>query len=323
MNEDFLAELGALALGNRLKRLADRLIQDSSQVYRSDSAGFEPRWFPVFMYLYRRGPTSITGLARALGVSHPGINKVANELIEAKLAAPYRDRSDKRKRVLALTSIGREKYQQLEPVWRDIRQAVQSMIDEGPGQLLPALADLEQRLGESSLISRHALRQGGSHQVGIRPYEPAYKEAFRTLNEAWIKHYFVLEAADSRVLNDPEAAILADGGEILLAVDEQGQVIGTCALIRVDAVTGELTKMAVAEAAKGKLVGQKIAEAIIKLARERGYRMLRLESNRRLNAAISLYRKLGFEEKPFPQPSAYSRADIYMELNLAAAENSG
>ena len=42
-------------------------------------------------------------------------------MIEARVVAPYRDRNDKRKRVLALTRLGREKHEQMEPVWRDIQ----------------------------------------------------------------------------------------------------------------------------------------------------------------------------------------------------------
>ena len=153
-NSDLMSELGALALGSRLKRLSDALVQDVSRVYESVDTQFEPRWFPVFVYLYRQGPTSITELARGLGVSHPGINKPANELIEAKLAAPYRDRNDKRKRVLALTSIGREKYQKLEPMWLAVREAMQSAIDEGGGEFLQELEQLESSLNQKSFLER-------------------------------------------------------------------------------------------------------------------------------------------------------------------------
>lgn len=165
-NPDLMSELGALALGSRLKRLSDALVQDVSRIYESVDTGFEPRWFPVFVYLYRQGPTSITGLARGLGVSHPGINKTANELIEAKLAAPYRDRNDKRKRVLALTSIGREKYQKLEPMWLAVRDAMQSAIDEGGGEFLQELAQLESSLNQRSFLER--FRDRAQHRENRR-----------------------------------------------------------------------------------------------------------------------------------------------------------
>jgi DNA-binding MarR family transcriptional regulator len=151
---DILGELGPLALGSRLKRLADALMQEGARIYEESGIRFHARWFPVYVYLYRRGPTSITGLARGLGVSHPGINKIANELIEAKLVAPYRDRNDKRKRVLALTSLGREKFSEVEPIWQDISQAMQSAVDEAGGDFLTSLSRLEHSFSRKGFHDR-------------------------------------------------------------------------------------------------------------------------------------------------------------------------
>ena len=316
--EDLLEELGALALGGRLKRLADALMQDGSRIYEQVHPGFQARWFAVFSYLYKKGPTSITGLAKGLGVSHPGINKIANELIKVRLVAPYRDRNDKRKRVLALTSSGRQKYQQLEPTLRDIRQALQAAVDESGGDFIEQLTALEKSFDRRGFASRFRDQQDKETEaVEIRPFKPAYAEAFRTLNMSWTEHYFKVEEADRQVLDDPAGRIINLGGEILFAVSTgREQVIGTCALIHLENETAELAKMAVSEEAKGKQVGLLLGKSAIERARARGFQTLVLESNRKLTPAISLYKKLGFVEKPFPHPSEYSRADIYMELSL-------
>ena len=316
--EDLLEELGALALGGRLKRLADALMQDGGRIYEQVHPGFQARWFAVFSYLYKKGPTSITGLAKGLGVSHPGINKIANELIKVRLVAPYRDRNDKRKRVLALTSSGRQKYQLLEPTLRDIRQALQAAVDESGGDFIEQLTTLEKSFGRRDFASRFRDQQDKEAEaVEIRPFKPAYAEAFRTLNMSWIEHYFKVEEADRQVLDDPAGRIINLGGEVLFAVSRgREQVIGTCALIRLENETAELAKMAVCEEAKGKQVGSLLGESVIERARARGFQTLVLESNRKLTPAMSLYKKLGFVEKPFPHPSEYSRADIYMELSL-------
>lgn len=317
--DDLMAELGALALASRLKRIADCLMQDGARVYAAAGENFEPRWFPVFIYLFRRGPTSITALARGLGVSHPGINKVANELIEARLVAAYRDRNDKRKRVLALTSQGRAMQQALEPVWRDIRQALQSIIDEGGSDFLGTLGAVESSLSTAGFYERFLDQQTRQFDdIAIRPFEPGLAAAFRSLNRHWIEHHFRLEAADQQVLDAPEARIIDRGGQILFAVDAgSDQVLGTCALIRVDASRCELSKMAVAETAKGRQIGFRLGQAVLDLAASAGYGTVFLESNRKLAPAIALYRKLGFVEKSFPKTSDYERADIYMELDLA------
>ncbi len=316
--DDLLEELGALALSSRLKRLSDALMQAGGRIYDEVHPGFEPRWFPVFSYLYKKGPTSITGLAKGLGVSHPGINKVGNELIEARLVSPYRDRNDKRKRVLALTSTGRERYKVLEPTWRDIRQALQAAVDECGGDFIGQLTALEKSFARRDFVSRFRDQHGKDpEEVVIHPFIPDHADAFRALNTSWIERYFKMEDADYRMLGDPAGKIIDAGGEVLFAVSKaRDQVIGTCALIRLSSEQAELAKMAVSEEAKGKQVGLLLGESIIDLARGRGFQSLVLESNRKLTPAISLYRKLGFIEKPFPHPSDYSRADIYMELSL-------
>ena len=316
--EDALAELGALALGSRLKRLSDCLMQEGVRVYQKAGVGFEPRWFPVYSFLYRRGPTAITALARGLGVSHPGINKVANELIAAKLVAPYRDRNDKRKRVLALTSHGRDKYKELEPVWRNIRQALQSAVDEGGGDFLNSLSTLDQSLGRQNFLERFSDQwERLDDEVLIRGYSPRYSAYFKSLNETWINHYFTMEDADRKVLEDPAGTIIAGGGDILFAVDAiTDEPLGTVALIRSSEESVELAKMAVAEKAKGRQIGRLLGEAALTRAREMGATFAFLESNRKLTPALSLYRKLGFIEKSFPVDSDYSRADIYMELDF-------
>ena len=316
-DRDVMSELGVLALGSRLKRLSDTLAQDVSRMYQSVDAGFEPRWFPVFVYLYRQGPTSITELAKGLGVSHPGINRTANELIDTRLVAPYRDRKDKRKRVLALTSLGREKYQKLEPVWRAVRQAMQSAVDEGGGEFLQQLTRLECSLQEQSFLDRFADQvRSQSEDISIRSFEPGYAGSFRQLNEAWIGHYFGLEDVDRKLLSDPEGAIVAPGGDILFAVTQTEKVLGTCALVKHTDETGELAKMAVAEEARGHQIGYRLGAALVERARELGFRKLVLESNRKLTPALTLYRKLGFSEQPCPGTSGDSRCDVYMTLSL-------
>ena len=316
---DGLAELGALALGSRLKRVSDCLLHQGVKVYQIAGVRFEPRWFWAFSYLYRHGPTAITALAKGLGVSHPAINKIANELIEARLVAPYRDRNDKRKRVLALTTVGRYKYRELEPVWREIRQALQSLVDDAGGEFLRSLTSLEASLADQDFVARFAERWGvgGSAEILIRGFRSGYADAFSTLNEAWISQYFELQAADRRLLEDPQTSIIDQGGDILFAVDAVSEeVLGTVALLRRDDDVIELAYMSVASKARGRQIGLKLGETAITRSREMGAVVVCLLTSRILNPAINLCMRLGFEEKPSAGEADDPRADVYMEVEL-------
>lgn len=150
--------------------------------------------------------------------------------------------------------------------------------------------------------------------VDIVDYQPAYKAAFRQLNEEWITRYFIMEPSDHKYLDHPEENILNKGGHILFAL-YQGEPAGTCALIKIGDDVFELSKMAVTDMVKGKGIGYLLGVAAIDSARTAGAKRIYLESNTLLTPALSLYQKLGFK-KIAGKPSPYERSNIHMELLL-------
>jgi N-acetylglutamate synthase-like GNAT family acetyltransferase len=152
-------------------------------------------------------------------------------------------------------------------------------------------------------------------EVTIRPLaNEADAAAFRALNEQWIAHHFVVEEQDRRQLDDPVAAYIATGGEILIA-ELDGRSIGCVALVPDGSGAYELSKMAVSPERRGRGTGRKLLTAAIELARQHGARSLFLGSSHKLPAAVHLYEAVGFRHVP---PEAlhmpYARADVFMEL---------
>ena len=146
-------------------------------------------------------------------------------------------------------------------------------------------------------------------------WSPELRAEFERLNREWIERWFALEEEDRKVFEDPAGRIVEPGGQIFFVVDEEG-VRGTCALIRQDAETLELAKMAVEPSARGRGYGDRLVEAAIAFAREAGALRLVLVSNTRLGPALALYRKHGFRDVPLDPANGYSRADIQMELSI-------
>ncbi len=315
---DVIRDLGPLALGSRLKRVSDKLMRDGIRIYRENDLAFEPKWFPVFYYLGEIGPSAVTDLARGLGITHPSVNQIAKEMISAGLVASYKDTKDKRKRVLALTTLGKEQKSDLNDIWKDISGALQELLDETQVDFLGYVESLERAMEKSSFHQRFKERnQPESEAIEIRQYEDRFADDFKRINEAWILEFFELEDADRKVLENPFEYVVQPGGDILFGVDRlSGQVVGTCALISRGDGVGELAKMGVDKSARGTGVGKLLAYATVRRARELGFSKIYLETNSRLAPALGLYKLLGFVRKPSPWDSDYSRADIYMELDL-------
>jgi GNAT superfamily N-acetyltransferase len=145
-------------------------------------------------------------------------------------------------------------------------------------------------------------------------YKPAYQPWFEKLNKAWLEEYFVVEPFDKWVLEQPDEAIIKQGGKIYFATSGSA-IVGTVALRFIEDGVYELTKMSVDKTYQGGGAGQFLCKAAIDKARELGARRLVLWSNRVLENAIHIYRKLGFTEIPV-LAGTYGRADIMMEINF-------
>jgi ribosomal protein S18 acetylase RimI-like enzyme len=152
-------------------------------------------------------------------------------------------------------------------------------------------------------------------EVKIVSYDSAYDPAFAGLNYRWIAEHFTIEAHDREILDDPQGQIIDSGGEVFFALVGD-TVAGTVAMVRTDPTLFELTKMAVAPEFQGRGIANLLMKACIDYARAHHADTIFLETNSKLPAAISLYKKFGYAHTPLDPHSQYSRANVRMELAL-------
>ncbi|HEY5763000.1 MAG TPA: GNAT family N-acetyltransferase [Rhodocyclaceae bacterium] len=109
------------------------------------------------------------------------------------------------------------------------------------------------------------------------------------------------------------------GGRLLLA-EEAGETLGCVALRPVDASTGEMKRLYVRPAARGRQLGRQLAERICAEACKAGYSRICLDTLASMNAALALYASLGFRPvdayvfNPLPDV-------VYLGLALTPAAN--
>lgn len=150
--------------------------------------------------------------------------------------------------------------------------------------------------------------------VEIIPFSIEHKEAIKTLNLEWLHKYFKVEPKDELVLSNPVEEIINKGGKIYYALYDN-EIMGTVSLIKMNATTFELSKMAVTERVQGLGIGKKLLEFCIQEAKKNEIQKFILYSNRQLKPALRLYESFGFKEIPL-ESGVYERADIKMELLL-------
>lgn len=153
-------------------------------------------------------------------------------------------------------------------------------------------------------------------KIEIIPFRQEYAKDFKELNIAWLEKFFWVEPHDEEVLGKPEKYILQPGGNIFF-VKTGDKIIGTVALMKMEEGVFELTKMAITPQYQGQQLGQKLMEHTLEYARTQGWKHLIIYSNRKLENAIYIYEKYGFEEIPIESNNPYSRGDIKMKLDLS------
>lgn len=313
---DFYAQTGKMAIGSRLRRLSDMMTEDAAKIYQLYQVDLQPRWFPVFYVLSQQGRNTVTAIAQEIGQSHVSVIQVIREMSKKGYVVERTDKKDKRKKVISLSASGKRISVNIQKQYRDVGQAVESILSETDNDLWRAMEEWEHLLSKKSLLKRveEQKKTNEGKLVSIMDYSAKYHQVFRMLNEQWISTYFTLEEADHKALDHPQEYILNKGGHILMAL-YQNDPVGTCAMIKMDSHTYELAKMAVAPKAQGKGIGWCLGQAVIEKAKSLGATKLYLESNTILEPAINLYYKLGFK-RVTGRPSPYKRSNIQMELDL-------
>jgi DNA-binding MarR family transcriptional regulator len=318
----YIASLGELALGSRLKGLSDQFYGAADEVYQACGARIESRWLPVLRYLWVEGPRAVTEVADAIGQTHSAVSQLADKLVKAGMVRRRRDKADGRRSVLALTDKAHSALSELGPIWCAVRSGVGVVLGEHATRLLDAIAECERALQErpiaEAILAEHAALRAAT--LEIVPYEPAFRDDFYRLNAHWLQRYFRIEEIDRVMLSDPERYVLQPGGAIFFARLGHA-VIGTCALLQESPGVYELSKMSVDESFQGMGAGRKLLDATIAEFHRRKGTQLFLESNSVLKTALRMYEQAGFRMQPsIRSGSHYERADVYMVYERSVSD---
>lgn len=132
--------------------------------------------------------------------------------------------------------------------------------------------------------------------------------------EAWIEVDLCFQSFEKELAGLP-GDYAAPDGRLLLAF-EKGELAGCIALRKRERGVCEMKRLFVRPEFHGKGIGRQLVDAIVREAREIGYRKMRLDTlPPKMNKAIAIYQSLGFVEiEPYyenPVPGAK-----FMELAL-------
>jgi GNAT superfamily N-acetyltransferase len=226
----------------------------------------------------------VRSLRHLLGLDSGYLSRLLRSLEAAGLVMVGPKESDKRVRIARLTSSGSAERLVLNQ--RSDKLAASLLAPLSARQrtrLVAAMADVERLLTAA--------------MVEVAPIDPAHLHAQHCLQA-----YF--SELDRRFDTgfDPALSVTVDNDDlrhpagILLVATLQADPIGCGALRFHGKEPAEIKRMWVAESARGLGIGRRLLSELEDHALDHGARTLRLETNKTLSEAISLYRSAGYVE---------------------------
>jgi DNA-binding MarR family transcriptional regulator len=226
----------------------------------------------------------VRSLRAQLGLDSGYMSRLLRSLEAARLITVGPQESDKRVRIARLTPSG---------------SAERTLLDERSDQLAASLlAPLNSRQRTRMVAAMADVeRLLTAAMVEVAPVDPAHPHARHCL-----RAYF--SELDSRFDTgfDPALSIPAQEEELrppaglLLVASLRAAPIGCGALKFHDNDPAEIKRMWVAESARGLGIGRRLLGELEERAAAHGARAVRLETNKALVEAISLYRSAGYVE---------------------------
>jgi DNA-binding MarR family transcriptional regulator/GNAT superfamily N-acetyltransferase len=216
------------------------------------------------------------------------LSRLLRSLEAAGLVEVAASPDDRRVRRARPTAAGRRERAVLDRRSDELAQSLLEPLSERQRErLVAAMAEVEQLLTAALVRVEVVDPEDDAASYCLGEY---YAELGRRFDDGW--DHAVSIAATPSQLRPP--------GGLFVVATLHGTPIGCGALRFHGSDPAELKRMWVAPSARGLGLGRRLLTHLERLARERGVRVLRLETNRNLTEAIALYRSAGYREvSPF------------------------
>src|SRR5512143_147732 len=255
--------------------------------------------------LYEIGPrgADLRELRARLGLDSGYLSRLVQSLAGAGLVKLSAGPEDERVRRAQLTAAG---LAEVEEMNRRSDRAAEAI-------LTPLTQSQRERLVAAMVEVHRLLQAAGARIERVDPASPAAR---------WcVTQYFAELANRFEEGFDPGQSIPADDDDLrpprgaILVASVDGEPVACGALKTISPGFGSLKRMWVSGSMRGLGFGRRMLGALEDQARELGFTTLRLETNRALTEAISLYRNSGYAEVAAFNADPY--ADHWFEKHIS------
>jgi DNA-binding MarR family transcriptional regulator/GNAT superfamily N-acetyltransferase len=230
-----------------------------------------------------RGGVDVRELRARLGLDAGYLSRLLRALERDGLVELAAGDADARVRRVSLTPSGRTEWEELEARSEGLAtEVLRPLSDPQRDRLVDAMATVERLLTASMIEIRVESPRSRAARWCLAQY-------FRELEERFDAGF------DPGRSTLPDADVLSPPIGLLLVARLRGEPVG-CGALRFYGEAVDVKRMWVSPEVRGLGLGRRLLHELEERARATGAAVVRLETNRSLREAISLYRASGYEE---------------------------
>lgn len=256
---------------------------------------FSPAESRLFYELAEAGHASPVDLARAMGVDPAYMSRMVQRLVSLGLIAVTPGTADRRRSQLALTTDGDRTFAALDVAAdRSIADLIAPLTEMQKRELVSAMQTIARILDGGDEAASIVLRP---HHIGDVAHVVARQARLYAEEFGWDGSYEALAAEiGGKFLQEFDAAT-----DACWIAERDGRIVGSVFVVDAGNGTAQLRLLYVEPEARGLGVGKLLVDQVVRFARDKRYKKIRLWTQSELLAARKLYAAAGFalvESKP-------------------------
>lgn len=248
--------------------------------------------------------SDVRALRERLGLDSGYLSRVLKSLQRQGLVKVTRHDSDRRQRQVALTAAGRAEQAAYDALSEELAHSLLAPLNASQRErLVAAMAEVEALMTAGAVVIEAERADGDAARHCLEAYFGELAERFDTGFDP------------TKGSSAPDDAALSPPLGCFLIARLHGRPIGCGGLRTLESGVGEIKRMWVAPEARGLGVARRLLGALEDRARGLGMNRVRLDTNRTLTQAQTLYRRAGYREIERFNDNPY--AHFWFEKELA------
>ena len=312
-----IAKLNYLAGVTRFRRISEKLYVDGDKIYIEAGINFKASWFPVYYVLaLAEAPLTVMQIADQIDFSHITVKNVIRELEKEEYISVVSNPSDKRSKLVSLSSKGQKLIYRLKPLWLAFSITLKKIFQTGHPDFMNILNRIDHQIEMNPI--NNMIAQQEIESVVVVDYMPGLNKHFHELAGPWLTEEAngQLKEQDGIALQNPDEAHFMEGGFLFYA-RYKDQIVGFVALKRLDDFAFEFTKLYINPNYRNFGIDTLLIERCICRCMENEATELWHQTTNDIPKAHKIYYELGFTEKEAPpKMQVMEQTEIIMCLDL-------